>query len=138
MRRVFADSAYWIALRNRNDPFHSRARKIAASLIQNRCAIVVTPFVFAESYAFFCRVREIRELVIRDFWKNPLVTIEQATFQDQGAAVEILSEHDDKSYSFADAVSFVIMNRLRLQEVATFDNHFRQFGHFSVLDGSSL
>jgi len=138
MRRIFADSAYWIGLRDKGDPFHVRSRKIAMWLVETRCRLVVTPFIFAESHAFFCRVPELRELVIRDFWQNPLIHIEQPTFQDQEQAVKILRNHRDKSYSFADALSFTVMARLELEEVVTFDRHFQQFGHFSVIDGSFL
>jgi predicted nucleic acid-binding protein len=138
MRRVFADSAYWIGLRDKADPFHQRSRRIALWLVENRCSLIVTPFIFAESHAYFCRIPEIRELVIRDFWSNPLVTIEQPSFQDQTKAVEILRQYRDKAYSFADAISFVTMMRLGIQEVATFDRHFQQFGQFSVIDGKSL
>src|SRR5690606_28223354 len=124
MRRVFVDSAYWIGLRNKADPHHLRSRKIGAWLVQNRCTLVVTPFIFAESHAFFCRVPEIREMIIRDFWANALVHFEQPSYQDQTKAVEILKKYRDKTYSFADAVSFVIMARLGLEEVVTFDGHF--------------
>jgi uncharacterized protein len=138
MRRLFADSAYWIGLRDKTDPFHTRSRKIAKWIVQNRYALVVTPFIFAESHAYFCRIPEIREMVIRDFWENPLVTIEQPSYQDQTQAVGILREQRDKAYSFADALSFVIMMRLNIHEVATFDRHFQQFGQFTIIDGSSL
>lgn len=138
MKRVFVDSGYWVGLRDKTDPFHVRARKIAAWLVQNRYSLVITPFIFAESYAFFCRVRDLRELAIKDFWANPLVHFEQPSFQDQTKAVEILKKYGDKSYSFADAVSFVIMSRLGLEEVVTFDAHFRQFGQFRVIDGEEL
>lgn len=138
MRRIFADSAFWIGLREKGDPFHKRSREIARWLVDNRCLLVVTPFIFGETQAYFCRIPEIRDLVIRDFWSNPLVNFEQPTFQDQKQAVEILKQHKDKTYSFADAVSFVVMLRLGVTEVATFDRHFQQFGQFKVIDGSSL
>ena len=138
MKRVFADSSYWIGLREKTDAFHVRSKKIAAWLVHNRYTLVVTPFIFAESHAYFSRVREIRELIIRDFWSNPLVEFEQPTYLDQTKAVDILKQQRDKSYSFVDAVSFTLMNRIQLNEVVTFDAHFRQFGHFRVIDGSNL
>ena len=138
MRRVFVDSAFWIALRHQHDPNHVPARKIARWLLENRCILVVTPFIFAETQAFFCRLPQIRQTVIRDFWENRSVEFEQSTYQDQEQAVQILRRHRDKSYSFADAVSFVVMKRLGLQEVVTFDRHFYQFGGFVVIDGSKL
>lgn len=134
MRRVFADSAFWIGMRDPQDPQHPRAKRIVGWLVRNRCILVVTPFIFAETQAYFCREREVRPLVIRDFWENRAVHFEQPTYLDQQEAVSILRRYDDKSYSFADAVSFVIMLRLGIQEVVTFDRHFRQFGQFTVID----
>lgn len=34
----------------------------------------------------------------------------------------------DKSYSFTDCTSFVVMQELRLKEALTTDRHFRQMG----------
>lgn len=137
MRRVFIDSAFWIAFRLRKDPQNIQAQKIARWLSANRCTLIVTPFIFAESHAYFCR-SIIRHQIVRDFWSNPAVVFEQPSYGDQEKAVKILQEHEDKSYSFADAISFVVMMRLGLQEVVTFDRHFHQFGGFSVIDGTSL
>ena len=138
MRRVLIDSSYWIALRDKRDPRMGTALRIAHWLVEVRAALVVTPFIFAETQAYYSRVPIIRQLIIRDFWNNPLVTFEQPSFQDQEQAVEILKQHDDKSYSFADTVSFVVMQRLRVKEVVSFDRHFVQFGGFTVIDGKSL
>jgi predicted nucleic acid-binding protein len=137
MRRIFVDSAYWIGLRDKGDPHHHISRKVAKWLVENRLYLVVTPFIFAETHAYFSRIPEIRELVIRDFWNNPIVNFEQPTFQDQTEALKILKQ-GDKTYSFADAVSFVVMSRLGLQDVVTYDRHFRQFGKFNVIDGDSI
>jgi predicted nucleic acid-binding protein len=137
VRRVFVDSAFWVAFRLRKDPLNSQAQKIARWLSANRCTLVVTPFIFAESHAYFCR-SIIRHQILRDFRENPALVFEQPSYDDQEQAVKILQEHKDKTYSFADAISFVIMKRLGLQEVVTFDRHFYQFGGFTVIDGTSL
>lgn len=132
MKRVFADSAYWIGLRDKGDLCHQSSRRIARWVVENRIFLVVTPFIFAESHAYFSRIPEIREMVIRDFWQNPIVSFEQPSYQDHLEAVKILAQRD-KCYSFADAVSFVVMLRLGLQDVITYDKHFVQFGRFNVI-----
>ena len=138
MRQVFADSGFWIGLRNREDKFHNRSRQLVQWVAQHKCVLVVTPFIFAESQAFFSRAPELRRMVMRDFWENPIVRIEQPTYEHQKQALEILRQHHDKAYSFADAVSFVVMMRLKLPDVISFDRHFHQFGQFNVIDGSTL
>ena len=137
MRRIFVDSSYWIALRNRQDRYHADSKRIARWLIDNRFYLVVTPFIFAETHAYFSRVPEIREMVIRDFWENPIVKIEQPSPKDHIHAIELLHQRD-KTYSFADAVSFVVVDRLELRQAVSYDGHFHQFGQFKVIDGRHL
>jgi predicted nucleic acid-binding protein len=49
------------------------------------------------------------------------------------AAISILRDHQDKTYSFCDALSFVVMERLGVVEAIAFDRHFREYGRFTVL-----
>lgn len=36
--------------------------------------------------------------------------------------------HDDKDFSFTDALSFAVMERLRIRTAFSLDRHFAQFG----------
>ena len=42
---------------------------------------------------------------------------------------EYFKQHNDKSYSLTDCISFLVMNRLNIQLVLTFDKHFSQAGY---------
>jgi predicted nucleic acid-binding protein len=138
MKLVFADASFWIGLRDLRDQFHASSVQVAKKLLQDRVRLLITPLVFAEVHAQFCRGAKSRAQVIRDCWENPVVRMEQASPLDQEQALEILRAHGDKTYSFCDAVSFAVMLRLGIRDVVTFDDHFRQFGQFTVIDGSSL
>jgi predicted nucleic acid-binding protein len=131
---VFADAGYWIALRDREDVFHPIAIGTARRLVSERSRIVTTPFVFAEVYARFCRMRNIRQQVVRDMWENPVVQIEQGTLADQQNALTLARRHADKSFSFADALSFIVMERLNVATAISFDGHFKQYGKFEIID----
>ena len=48
-------------------------------------------------------------------------------------AWEIFSRYRDKAWSFTDCISFVVMNRLKIQQAFAFDEHFRQFGTVAVV-----
>lgn len=133
MNHVFADSSFWIALRDRRETLHASAQRIVKRLFQERATLVVTPFIFAETHAYFVRHRPLRERVLTDFWDNPVVHIEHPSPQDQRAALSILRRHDDKAFSFCDAISFVVMQRLGIPRAVSFDDHFRQIGNFEVI-----
>lgn len=52
---------------------------------------------------------------------------------DEKRAIAILRDHDDKLYSFCDALSFVVMERLGINEALAFDRDFRSYGRFTIL-----
>jgi predicted nucleic acid-binding protein len=52
---------------------------------------------------------------------------------DHRAGRDILGRHRDKGYSFCDAISFAIMERLKIERAAAFDQHFRQYGKFTIV-----
>jgi predicted nucleic acid-binding protein len=61
------------------------------------------------------------------------VHLEPLTDADYQEALAILDGQADKNYPFCDVLSFVVMRRLEIKQVATFDEHFRQFGEFEIL-----
>ena len=131
--RVFLDSSFWITYREESEARQPEARRLVAALFGQRTRFVTTLPVVCEIHATFSRHRRKREMVLKDLCHNPLVTIEDVTHQDQKAALELLLAHEDKTYPLCDALSFVVMRRLRITRVAAFDNHFHQFGEFEVL-----
>ena len=131
--RVFIDASFWIAYRDARESNFPLARETVNRLFQARTTFVTTIPVFCEIQAYFARNPRRRQVVLNDFLRNRVVHIEETSHADQMAAVELLEQHQDKEYSFCDALSFVVMQRLGLTRVATFDNHFRQFGEFAVV-----
>jgi len=59
--------------------------------------------------------------------------VERARKHDEERAIALLRAHEDKSYSLCDALSFVVMERLRIKEAIAFDRHFRAYGRFTIL-----
>jgi hypothetical protein len=43
-------------------------------------------------------------------------------------AWRLFQQYDDKSFSFTDCTSFILMRRLKLRDAFTFDHHFAQMG----------
>jgi hypothetical protein len=52
---------------------------------------------------------------------------------DERRARAIIERYQDKEFSYCDAVSFAVMERLDIQEAIAFDDHFRQYGQFTIL-----
>jgi len=54
--------------------------------------------------------------------------IEAVHSRDEERAKEIIRRYTDKSFSYTDATSFAVMERLGLREAFGFDPHFQQYG----------
>ena len=132
--QVFIDASFWIALRHQREEYHPRSREIAAELFADRIIWVSTMFVFAETHTFVSRWPQLSRMVIEDITDNPVFKMEPVQQVDNENALKILGGHRDNSYSFCDAVSFGVMERLGVRRVVTFDRHFEQFGNFELIN----
>lgn len=130
---VFLDASFWIALRDKREPAHSRAVMLTRQLLNMRQGFVYTSFILAETYAYFCQSVPIRLQVLDDAEKNPVMRWEPVLAEDEQEARLLLRRYMDKSFSYCDALSMVVMRRLGLERVATFDDHFRQIGGFGLI-----
>ena len=50
------------------------------------------------------------------------------TESDHERVCGLLAQFEDKDFSYADALSFVLMERLGVRTALAFDAHFRQYG----------
>src|SRR5262249_28026263 len=94
-----------------------------------RFRLFSTSFVLAETHALLLNRlgRSIATRFLRDMEQSAttLVWIGQ---RDVQRAKAIIYQYDDKDFSLTDAVSFAVMERLRIPSVFTFDHHFAQYG----------
>ncbi len=58
-----------------------------------------------------------------------MVQVDEALFFE---GWQYFQQHDDKSYSLTDCISFIVMSRLNIQMALTFDKHFVQAGYQRV------
>lgn len=130
---VFLDASFWVAYRDADQANHSEASQALKGLFHSRTRITTTLPVMCEIHAAFSRNSRVRAQILEDLWNNPLVHIEDVSHTDQAAAIEILRGQPDKNYSLCDALSFVVMRRLKIRRAASFDKHFRQFGEFEII-----
>ena len=68
-----------------------------------------------------------------DLCANPAVEVVWVDEELHFEAHQLLKKRLDKSYSLCDAVSFVLMRRLGIQEALTTDHHFEQEGFLRLL-----
>jgi predicted nucleic acid-binding protein len=101
-----------------------------------RIACLLTPSVDQSHYFFYPLILSVlgrtqAAQFLKDMQESNTVIL-RVRASDEARAQQILFQYDDKDFSFADAISFAVMERLAIRLAFTFDRDFAQYG-FTVL-----
>lgn len=134
MNRVFVDTGGFYAALNRRDAFHREASRLFRRARRHHWFLFTTNFVLAESHALIlARMGRDRAWNFLQAILTGSTNVIRAEEADEQRARAIIEQYQDKAFSYCDAVSFAVMERLDLQEAIAFDDHFRQYGQFTIL-----
>lgn len=138
MKKVFADTSYWIALLNKNDQYHSSALELDNKL--KDMEIVTSDMVLAEILNSFSSKGPFMRKLIAKYVSHLLDAkgysiIEQSREQFVNA-LSVYSRFADKDWGFVDCTSYCIMheNHIHISDALTHDRHFRQMGFNTLLE----
>jgi predicted nucleic acid-binding protein len=135
MKRVFADTGYWVALLNPSDDLNAKAMEVSRRLGAAR--IYTTEMVLVEVANMLGKAGEhFRALVqqtIVSLRQNPNVTIEPQTSTLFREALDFYAAHRDKNWSLTDCASFLVMKEEGITEALAHDHHFEQAGFRALL-----
>jgi len=124
------DTSYLLALEPANDQSDKSALQHWQKLSKKSPRLVMTSFIFGEVVTFFnSRGYHAKAVQVgNQLLQSPSVEIVQV---DEVLLLEgwaLLQQHQDKDFSLADCISFVVMRREGLTHALTFDRHFAQAG----------
>lgn len=125
MARVLVDTSAVFALLDRSDVNHSAARATLEGLKRRRAGPLLTNFIVAESHALV--LSRLGSDIARRWLLGNVWPVERVSAEDEANARGIIARYVDKTFSYTDATSFAVMERLGLKAFA-FDPHFRQYG----------
>ncbi len=134
MRRVFADTSYWIALVNPRDQIHAKAVSVTQQISPVR--ILTSEMVLAEVLNSFSDGGPLRHAVggmVQKLSSNWDVVIVPQTSEQFETALRRYKQAADKSWSLTDCASFQVMEAEQIQAALTHDQHFAQAGFETLL-----
>lgn len=128
---IFVDTAFFVALLYEKDTNHERAKKAIRAYEGQRPRetflttnnVVLETLTVARREAGHAVAVRAGELL----FSGRIASIHRTGEDDERAAFEYLKQHADKRYSAIDCLSFVVMEKLGISEVLTFDR--RDFSH---------
>jgi predicted nucleic acid-binding protein len=126
MAQVLVDTSAVYALIDKDDGYHRRAVAILRSLPRRGLSPFLTNFIVAESHALL--LSRLGADIARAWLLNQGWPIEPVAAVDEQMARDIIRRYTDKTFSYTDAASFAVMDRLGVREAFAFDPHFQQYG----------
>ena len=132
-RRVFQDSSSYAALLNRADANHEAARAIVGNIADAHYRPVTTNVILIDAHALILSEMGSRHAnqFLRDVQAGGTLIV-RVRANDEQRAQAVLFHYTDKAWSYADATSFVAMERLSIRYALTFDRDFAQYGFIVV------
>lgn len=140
---IFLDTGFLYALFAEDDEHHVRVCEVLERYRGRRLAdfVLTTNHVLAETITLTRSkghpdpgVRHDRAVEIgRRLWAGRFGKIHRVTEEEELTAFDYFTKHRDKSYSFVDCTSFVVMERLGIREAFSVDSDFTH--RFTTLPG---
>lgn len=132
MEAAYADTFYLLALHNRHDAAHARARRFAREF---RGTLVTTAWVVVEFLDARVKPpeRTTAARFLRRFRDTPTVQIIPPSPDLLERGLVLYESRPDKEWSLTDCISFIAMREEGLAEALTGDHHFEQAGFSALL-----
>jgi Predicted nucleic acid-binding protein, contains PIN domain len=131
---IFVDTSAFLAIENRRDTYHGEAIRFRDSCLKTGEALITSDYVLDETYTII-RLRAGHNIAVQfgeDIRASKLLRIEYVTPEIIELAWRVFKTFADHDFSFTDCTSFMLMDRLGINTVFTFDTHFREYGQFIV------
>lgn len=134
-RTVLLDTSFILALENKDDLHHERARALDHELLQEDGLLLLHWGILFEIGDGYARVgRRARGLQLLEKFESEqgyrVYPITERLFQE---ALHLYRSRPDKDWGLTDCVSFVLMKQEGVTEALTADIHFRQAGFTALL-----
>ena len=121
---MMVDTGAWYAVADRSDRHHLAGRRFYLEQAP-LASLVTTDLVVAETWTLLSA--HLGRTAALTFWqtlrdtRTPIVTIDPV---DLESAWHIVQAFPDQTFSFVDCTTFAVMQRLGIDEVFAFDQHF--------------
>ena len=123
------DSSAFYAIVNRREVHHAEATEIFERLSRDEWRLFTSNFIIAEAHALILTRQgwDMGRRFLNQFESSKIGVI-RVTEEDEQRAKEIIYRYSDKTFSYTDATSFAVMERLGIAFAFTFDSDFVQYG----------
>jgi hypothetical protein len=130
MEKTFVDTSGWVALFVDNDQNHKKAVSIFEALKSSKVLIYTSDYIIDETITtILARGNHKQSVLVGEaLFRSKIIKIISVSADYLQAAWGLYQKYKDKSFSFTDVTSFVIMKNLGIRKAFAFDREFSQAG----------
>lgn len=127
--KIFIDTTAWLALEVLNDSNHKKAQKHAQEIMRQRVLLFTSDYVLNETYTRLIynvhlkAAQKFHRSIQKGLKSN--LTLFEVDYKIRNRAWKELTKYRDHQLSFTDATIVAQFKNYRLDEIFTFDHHFR-------------
>lgn len=131
---IFIDTSAWVAIGDKRDINHASAIRFKEKLIASKERLLTSNFILDETYTLLLfdlgyeRTINFKYQIDEMVSSHLLVIVEVTSEIEKQAWKSFERFNEDKTWSFTDCTSKVIMEWFQLTHAFTFDHHFEQMG----------
>lgn len=127
--KIFIDTDFLIALNDTDDVLHQKAIKILGSLSQRKTSAFLSTNIILETLTILSqRISKKKALELLDELRSGKYIIihpdEDLVFEGE----KIFRQVRSKNVSYSDCLSFAVMREYKIEQVLSFDIHFKKQG----------
>lgn len=135
---IFVDTGAWVALADKDDAYHKKAATAYPSILKTHRSLITSNLVIAEAYVLILNElgRKAALTFLEGIKASPRILKIYSNEEIEADAEKILIKYEDQDFSYTDAVSFAVMERLKITKAFCFDKHFLTAGFENILNMS--
>jgi predicted nucleic acid-binding protein len=124
---TFVDTGFLFALVSSKDEHHARVVELFQTFrnLKLHEHLVTTNHVVAETITLTRKIGHEKATRLGDqLYGEKIASLHWTTPDEERAAFDYFKKHKDQDYSLVDCISFVVMEKLRIQEALAVDSDF--------------
>jgi len=134
---LFVDTTAWIMLLNKAETYHQAAVETYNEM--SKATLVVSNLVVGETYTWLRKksgydkaLLFLKVIAEKNELNQLKIIYSEPVLEKQ--AIQLLEKYREHEFSYADAVSFCVMQNLGIKRAFTYDRHFKIAGFDIVND----
>lgn len=136
--KIFIDSSAYIAYYNKRDENHEKAKNFLDKIRSKEISPIIfytSDYIFDEVLTTIITLTGRKDLAIKvgnAILSSKITKIIKVDSKIFNEAWELFKKYKDKTWSFTDCTSFIIMKINNIKRAFTFDEHYKQAGYVTV------